>query len=490
MNRKLISNYAFTAIYQVLVMLVPFLTIPYVSRVLGADGVGKEAYVTSIVQLFLIFSILSIPLYGSRQIATKKSIEDVAKEFWSIYTFQFLSSGFMLLIYAVFILFFFEDKSLYWINMFMFLAYASDISWYFIGREEIKKTVLRNTAVKLIGVLLIFMLVKNRNDLWLYILINTSTLFIGQLIMWIPLIKELGFGRKKIIDLKTHLKPILILFIPQVMIQVYILVNRVVLGNVSGEIEVGYYTQANKIIRLTLGIISSVSSVMMPRMASEFSGGNKESLKKYADYSLKFILFLTIPLTFGTIAITPNFVNWFFGPEFGAVSLVLMTMSPVIIVVGLANVFGVQILVSTNQQGKYSLAITIGAILSLIVNIMLVFSLKSLGTTIALLSAEVTGALISMYYARSYFNFSAHARLALKYGFLGAMMLIIIKWFDSFLLMHGVLQTFTDIAIGATIYLIALLAFKDPLLWLVIGKLKIGKKVSSKETKQVSKQSF
>ena len=412
---KLITNYVFTVLYQVLLMLTPFITTPYVSRVLKAEGVGIDAYVVSIVQLFIVFIVLSLPMYGSRQIAIQKDQKGLSKEFWSIFIFQIVVSIINLIVFLLFINIVSEYKQLYYIHLLTLLAYSLDISWYFIGKEEMKKIAIRNMLVKISGIILIFTLIKDVDDLPLYVAINGGTLLIGQLIMWRPLLKELSFVKVTFQDIKLHVTPILSLFLPQLMIQVYVLVNRIVLGNVSGEVEVGFYNQANKVVKIAIGVIASLGTVLLPRMAAEFSKGNMEEIRKYTNYTMQFVLMVTLPMTLGLMAIAPNFVVWFLGDEFLDVSTVLILMSPVIFFVGLANVFGIQILVATNQQKKYSIAITVGAILSLIINFFFVSSLASLATTIALLVAEGVGAIIQMYFARKYFVFKDFLKLFIKY---------------------------------------------------------------------------
>lgn len=458
---KLVSNYLFTVMYQVLLMLTPVVTTPYVSRVLKAEGIGIEAYVASIVQLFIIFIILSLPMYGSRQIAVQKDQLARSKEFWSIFSLQFIGAILNLAIFIIFIMGYAGYKELFFINVLTLLAYSIDISWYFIGKEEMKKIAIRNMVIKLAGIILIFSLVKDVNDLPIYIAINGGTLLIGQLIMWFPLLKEIKFIRPSFSDIKVHVIPIFTLFLPQLMIQVYVLVNKIILGNISGEVEVGYYNQANKIIKIVLGIISSLGTVLLPRMASEFAKGNNAQLKKYTDFTLQFVLMITLPMVFGMIAIAPNFVVWFFGDEFKPVIPVIMVMSPVIFFVGLANVFGVQILVATNQQRKYSIAITVGAVLSLIANFYLVFSLGSLATTIALLVAEAVGALIQMYYARSYFNIMAFIKMALKYSILAVAVFFVARILGTSIELQPVLLTLVQLAAGAAVYIVGLIILKD-----------------------------
>ncbi|MCM3693179.1 flippase [Neobacillus niacini] len=460
---KLISNYLFTVVYQLLLMLTPFITTPYVSRILKAEGIGIDAYVTSIVQLFLVFIILSIPLYGSRQIATKQTQEASSKEFWSIFTFQALVSLVNIFIYFIFVSNVNEYKDLFLINIFTILASSLDISWYFIGKEQMKKIAIRNMIVKIAGIILIFVLVKDFDDLPLYQLINGGTLFIGQLIMWVPLLKEVKIVKYTFKELKAHVQPILVLFLPQLLIQVYVLVNRIVLGNVSGEVEVGFYNQANKVIRIALGVISALGTVLLPRMASEFAKGNHNEINKYINYALQFVLLITLPMTFGMMAIAPNFVEWFLGRDFLEVSSILMIMSPVIFFVGLANVFGVQILISTNQQNKYSISITVGAILSLLINFMLVSPFGSTGTTIALVVAEGVGAIIQMYFARKYYNFGYFLKLFFKYLLISLILFIAASLFAMLVDISPIMITFIQLLIGFVVYFVGLLITRDTL---------------------------
>jgi O-antigen/teichoic acid export membrane protein len=469
---KLISNYLYTVIYQLLLLLTPFITTPYVSRVLKPEGVGTDAYILSIVQLFQIFAILSIPMYGSREIAKKQNLEERSKEFWAVYSIQLFIS---LITVACFLLFIFttnEYRSLFLIHVFTLIASTIDISWYFIGKEQIKRVTTRNIIVRIASIILIFSFVKDVNDLPLYIMINSLTLFTGQLIMWIPLLKEVSFKRIAYRDIKIHLWPIISLFLPQIMVQVYTLVNKIVLGRVSGEVEVGYYTQADKVIRIALGFITALGTVLLPRMAKEFSQGNIESMKKYIHYALQFVLMTTIPMTLGLIGIAPNFVSWFLGKEFTEVIHLLILMSPVIFFVGLANIFGIQILVSTNQQNKYAISITIGALLSLMANSIFVFQFASVATTIALLVAEGAGAMIQMYFARKYFSFRNFVKMFLKYLALSALVFLFVGAVDQISNIRPLLLTFIQLIIGSCVYVAGLIIIKDSIVLTVFHTLK------------------
>lgn len=467
---KLISNYLYTVIYQLLLLITPFITTPYVSRVLKPEGIGTDAYVLSIVQLFLVFAILSIPMYGSRQVATKGNQEERSKEFWSIYSVQLFISLITLVCFIFFIFTVQDNRMLFIIHIFSLASAMVDISWYFIGKEQIKSVTTRNIVVRIVSIILIFTLVKSIDDLPTYIMINATTLFIGQLIMWIPLLKEISFQKIAFHDVRIHIAPILSLFLPQIMIQIYILVNRIVLGLVSGEVEVGFYNQADKVIRLALGFITSLGTVLLPRMAKEFSQGNIDSMKRYIDYALQFVVMITLPMTLGLMGISPNFVKWFLGNEFDAVINLLILMSPVIFFVGLANIFGIQILVSTNQQNKYAIAITVGAILSLITNIIFVPYFASGATAIALLVAEGTGAIIQIYFARKYFHFKNFLKMFVKYFVFSFLVFCSVIAVDDWVNLSPILVTMIQLFIGLCVYLTGLIIVKDKLVMIILKK--------------------
>lgn len=470
--KKLLSNYLFTVMYQLLLLITPFITTPYVSRILKPEGIGIDAYVTSMVQLFTVFITLNLPLYGSRQIASKQNQTQVSKEFWSIFSFQLFMSALNIIVYLGFTGLYAQYKALFFIHIFTLLAYSIDISWYFFGKEQIKRVSIRNMLVKIAGIILIFSFVKDYDDLNMYIAINAGTLFLGQLVMWIPLFREISLVKITFKDVVHHTKPILVLFLPQIMIQVYSLVNKIILGNISGEVEVGFFNQAYKIIALALGIISSLGSVMLPRMASEFSRGNKEEMEKYVDFSLQFVLLITLPMTLGMMGIAPNFVSWFLGEGFYPVVQLLTIMSPVIFFVGLANVFGIQILIGTNQQNKYTIAVTTGAVIALIVNVLLIGSLASTATAIALLTAEATGALLQLYFTRNYFSFRKFFKMIFKYGLLAVILFLSVWVSGKIFNFPAVLLTFVQLLIGAAVYFIGLVLIKDSFIMKVFTVLK------------------
>lgn len=466
---KLATNYIFMVIYQLLIMVTPFITIPYVSRILLPKGIGIDAYVNSIVQMFIVFSMVGIPLYGSRQIAKTETKEETSKEFLSIYLLQVIFTMINFIIYILFISTLDENKKYFIIYSLSILSCALDITWYFNGKEQIKFVAIRNIIVRIIGIALIFLLVKDSKDLFIYILINVLIQLFGQVIMWRPLIRQISFYNISFINLKTHFRPIISLFLPQIIVQVYVLVNKIILGNFSGETEVGFYNQSYKIISLCLGIISSLGTVFIPRISSEYSKGNLENVKKYVNKSLHFVFFITIPMIYGLIAISDNFVNLFFGNGFEKISTLIVIMSPVLLFIGMSTVFGYQILISTNQQIKYTFSVTIGATLSLFINILLVPSLGSIGSSISLLVAEGVGMVIQLFFTRRYFRSNYLIKQFAKYLTFGMIMFFLLLLITNTTEVEPFILLLVQILTGIFIYILMLSIFKDPILKKIIN---------------------
>ncbi|MFF2877742.1 oligosaccharide flippase family protein [Gottfriedia sp. NPDC057991] len=470
---KLASNYLFNVLYQFLVMALPLISTPYVARVLNPEGLGVSSYSTSVVQVFVFFSILGIQVYGNRQIASikHKGLIELSKEFWSIYSVQFLSSMLTVISYLLIINNFVEvNKKIFYIQSIVLIGSLLDISWLFIGLEELKKIVLRNTVVKIVSLLLIFICVKQPEDLYLYILINVFGNLIGQVVMWLQVPKYIKLTSINTDKIKTHIKPIFSLFLPLLFVQIYSVYNKVLLGALVSNKDVGYYDQALKIIQLTLAIVTSLTSVMLPRISSEFAKGNLDNVNYYVNNILRFVLFLTIPMCIGLISISPKLIPWFLGPGYSEVINLLMLMSPIIIFIGCANVFAMQILIPTHQQGKYTISVAIAGTLSLITNIILVKPFGNIGTGIAILVAEGVGAFIQALFVKNYFDFRLVITYSYKYILSASLVGGISFSIGELVNTGGIFITLTQIFVSIIVYLSILLLLKDDLILTLFGK--------------------
>ncbi|MDF9537084.1 oligosaccharide flippase family protein [Bacillus cereus] len=470
---KLISNYIYNTLYQVLILLIPIITIPYVFRVLGPEGVGINAYSLSIVQVFMLFAVLGIPLYGNRQVAAVKKggREVTSRNFWDVYLIQLISSIVFVILYLVFVFFYVENNQLiFYIQLLMLIASMLDISWLFIGLEELKKVVVRNTIVRLVALILIFTFVNSKEDLALYVLINVLTNVFGQILMWTQAFKYINPFRFKDIDLFGHIKPVMLIFLPQVIIQLYVIVDRILLGVLVSEIEVGFYEQALKIVKITLSIVTSVSTVMLPRMAAEFAQGNLAKIRSYSNIVVRFVLCTTLPMTVGLAGVAPTFTTWFFGDGYEKVGILIVIMSPIIVLIGLSNIFGMQILIPIQKQNKLTVSVSVGAIISIIINLILVRYMASMGTAIATLIAEFTVVLVQLFFVKGFINYKKLTKYFVNYGTVSLLMGLIIYLIGMTFKGPILFVTVAQIGIGCFFYFGVLLLFKDEFLLGIINK--------------------
>ena len=307
-----------------------------------------------------------------------------------------------------------------------------DISWFFQGLEEFKKTVTRNIIIKLISVLCIFIFIKNQNDLYLYFLIYVFSTLIGNGSLWLYLPKFLGKVELKELNIFRHLKPTISLFIPQIAIQIYTLLDRTMVGAIiSDKSEVGYYDQGQKIVKMLLAVITSMGTVMLPRIANTFATGDRNMVKNYMNKSFNLVFALAFPLIFGIIAVSKAFVPVFFGPGYDKVAILMSVISPIILLIGISNVTGTQYLLPTKRQKEYTISVFCGAIINFIMNICLIWNYGAIGASIGTVIAELTVTLVQIHFVKNDFDFKEIFKSAKNYLFSSLIMFIICLFIET-----------------------------------------------------------
>lgn len=465
MTMSVKKNYLYNLLYQMTSVLLPVLTIPYVSRVLSADGIGINTVTYANTQYFILLGSLGISIYATKKIATIREKKDkLKKTFWEIFSIQFTGC---ILAYMVFALTLGQSHKygiFYMLQGFYILAAAVDISWYFLGIENFKNASLRSFFAKIISVILIFIFVKTRDDLWKYILINAGTMFVGQLIMWFyvgkDMLKVKEIGKLKI---AIHIMPILALFVPQIATQVYTVLDKTMIDLFKGAVEAGYYDQSQKIVRILLSVVTSLGIVMLPRIANLFSKDDLNEVKKSLRKAFVVISFLSIPITFGLIGISDKFVPILFGNEFLSV-IPLTKISPVlVIIIGLGNVFGTQYLLAIGKNKEYTASVCIGALVNFCFNLLLIPRFAAMGAVIATVSAELSIALIQFWFARVVFDFT-WIKETYKYWVSGILMLAIVRLVGN-VTPISILFLVLQIAVGSLVYFISLIILRDKFLF-------------------------
>ena len=471
-KKSITKNYIYNVAYQILITILPLITTPYVSRVLNAEAIGIYSYTISITTYFILFGSLGVALYGQREIAYYQTDKiKRSKIFWEINILRFVTMTIAMVIYYFIYVRQGEYKIYYEILLIELLANCLDISWFFRGIEEFKKTVVRNTIVKLISVALIFTLVKSVDDLYKYFIIYVLSTAIGNISLWLYLPKYIEKVKINELNILKHLKPTIILFIPQIAVQIYTVLDKTMIGMiVSDKAEVGYYEQSQKIIKLLLSIITSLGTVMLPRMAATFANGDNDKMKEYMKKSFNFVFLLAFPMIIGIDSVASKFVPLFFGNGYEKVTNIIYIISPIILAIGLSNVVGTQYLLPTKRQKEYTISVICGAIINFILNMILIRMFRSLGASIATVIAEFSVTAIQLFAIRKDMNIKKIVNLSKKY-------LVYTRVMGIFVLLIGFKgnNSWTTIIIqgisGMVTYLVMLIILKDEFLLDNINKI-------------------
>lgn len=472
MDKSIKKNYFYNLIYQILIMIIPLITTPYLSRIMGAENIGIYSYTYSVVTYFILFGSLGISTYARREIAyVQDDVKKRTKVFYEIFILKTIT-----LLISIFIYYFCivrnSDYELYYkILLLEIFANIFDISWFFQGLENFKKVVLRNTFVKILSTILIFVLVRNASDLWKYFLIYTLSTFFGNLSFWIGIKKYVCKCTDKL-EIKKHIKPAIMLLLPQISIQIYTILDKVMLGSmINNKSEVGYYEQASKIVRLGLTVVTTLGVVLSTRIASIYSKGNSKEIKEKIYKSFKFVWLLGFPMMIGFIISADNFVPWFYGEGYEEVKTLIKVFSPIVILVGMANVIGTQYLIPTLKQSKYTIAVTISAIINVILNFILIPKFLALGATISSVISELVGMLIQLYFVREELNIRKILFSTRKYLISAIIMALIVSGVTN-KLEPSITNTFIMVSLGGVIYGVILLLMKEEFVYQVLDMIK------------------
>ena len=399
---KVIKNYLYNLSYQILTIILPIITVPYVTRIFTSEALGNYVFYNSIVSYFSLFAMLGIGVYGTKQIA---AASDVSSTFWNIYAIQLIAS---ILAMAVYIIAIFSIPQMGGIIPLIvgitLFAKMIDISWLFSGKEDFKKITIRNTVVRIIGVISIFTFVKSSDDLYLYVFLIVIFDFLGQFVMWVPakkFIKRPSFNTK---IMKRNLHPIALLFLPQVAISLYVVLDRTLLGLLGSYSDVGIYEQGQKLISILLKVVSSLGVVMLPRVANLLSERRDKEAQNMVKFSFILYNLIIFPMIFGLIAVNEVFVKLFLGQNFQDVRYVLYVIVLNIMFVGWTNILGYQVLVVRNKNKEFMLSTTIPAFVSVAVNVAVIPFFGYIGASITSVVVEILVFAIQWYYSRNIIN--------------------------------------------------------------------------------------
>lgn len=477
MKNKIAKNYLYNLIYQLFLIVIPVFVTPYVAHILGDVQSGYYSFSSSIVSYFILLASLGFGYYAQREIA--KYQNDKAKQsisFWEIVIIKFFTMLLSLALYLITIktgIFGEQYMPLMLILSLNIVATAFDVTFIFRGNENFKTIILRNIAIKISVVLCIFIFVKDANDLWKYALIESAGILLGNLVLCISLKGNLAKITLKELRPIRHLAPALILFLPSIAVSIYTSLDKTLIGIIthSGS-ENGNYEYAEKIVKMALTFVTSLGVVMIPRNSQMNAAHGHKSIEHNINLSQHFVFLLGIPLAFGCAVIADNFIPWYLGPDYTKAATLMKILSPLIVIIGLSNVYGLQFLIPTNKDKKFTFAILCGACINFILNIILINLLQSYGAAIATIVAETAVTLIMKTYVNHYIKNDHAFRKALKPFIAGAIMYSIGYILSRNYLSPSISHTIILVTICATIYTISIAILRDSLFLTILHKIR------------------
>ena len=403
--------------------------------------------------------------YGQREIAYHQNDRhEQSRIFYEVCLFRIFSVIVSLLAYYYFILRNIETNYLiFTIQTLNVFALIFDIAWFFQGLEEFGKVVFRNLVVRILSIITLFWLIKSHDDLWLYVCINSSLLLLGGLLVCFYLPQYLEPVAWKEIKIFRNWKIVLQLFLPQIAIQIYTVLDKTMIGLLTGvETENGYYEQAEKIVKMSLMVVTSLGPVMMPRIAASYANKNFDEIRHYLIRSYRFVWLIGLPLFFGLIASIDMVVPWFFGPGFDKVIILVCIFSGLLLAIGINNVTGVQYLISTNKQNIFTFTVTIGAGINFMLNLLLIPRFMSIGAAIASVFAETVIALVQFWFVRDVCTVSHVIKISQNYLLGSLIMFGVLAGLKDFLDLTASIFSVCELSIvGGGVYLGFLYFVKD-----------------------------
>ncbi|QQL51233.1 flippase [Mucilaginibacter ginkgonis] len=461
------KNYFFNLCLSISNLLFPIISFPYVSKIIGPNGVGKVQFITSYAQYFGLIAALGIPVYGIREIAKNKhdrlKLNTVFSELSVIY---FFTSIILTVVYFISILCvtsFKADLNLYiWSASFIILSFTS-VDWFYEGLEQFKAVAIRSMLVRVGSLILMFILIKSGKDYFWYLMIMVITNIANNGINMLRLHKAVSLTFTGL-SLKKHFKPLLYIFSTTIATSMYTMFDTVLLGLLANTHAVGLYTAAVKLSKISLPIVVSSGMVLVPGLAKNLAAKNLKEVQKTLDKSFAFTSLISIPICVGLAVLAPEFITAFSSVKFLDATFSMQIMALLPIIIGFGYFFGFQILVPDSKDKQMLFCVLGGVAASLVLNFVLVPRFEYLGAALANVISELIVTILMFLYVKRLYDFTFRIRPIIT-ATISSLIFVPIVTVLRFTHVNNYLMLITAIPACAMAYwLIQKLIFRQPIL--------------------------
>ncbi|MCM3763518.1 flippase [Neobacillus niacini] len=466
-EKSLKVNFILNFIRVLMLIIFPLITFPYASRVLLPSGIGKVNFAISVVSYFLLFASLGINTYGIREAAKlrndRSQLTKLVKELFTINLF-FSILAYLLLFLALWLIPHFSGyRMLLLICSIQIVAAAIGVEWLYSALEEYTYITIRSIAFQILSLILLFTFVKDSGDYVNYAMITIIASSGSYILNFINSRKYINWFEKSKLDLKKHMKPILVIFSLNLSVNIYTNLDSVMLGFIKGDVAVGLYTAAVKIIKIVGMLITSLGAVLLPRLAFYLNENRESEFDELIKKSLNFVLLLSIPAVIGLSLLSRPIILIFSGEAYLPALIPMQILAPIILLTSISNLTGMQILVPSNRERLLVISVTASAITNFVLNLFFIPKYGVIGASIATLVAEILAMSLQIYFLREYFKGKKLFGYVYQYLIAGLCMAGVV-WGVIQFVQGTFLQVLISVAAGAVTYGLICLLFKNPLL--------------------------
>lgn len=459
-------NFIMNSILTASAMIFPIITYPYVSRILQPEGIGTVSFANSVITYFSMFAQLGVPMYGIR--ACAKVRDDKEKLTRTVQEIMMINMITCLVVYIAFFcsLYFVpqfrQEKILYLIMGSLILFNTVGVEWLYKGLEQYSYITVRSIVFKFIALLAMFLLVHEKED---YVIYGGITIFAAagsNVLNFINLRKYVYLRPVGAYDFRQHIKPISIFFAMSIATTVYTNMDNVMLGFIKGTTENGYYDAAVKIKNILVSFVSSLGTVLLPRVSYYIQTGEREEFSRITKKALNFVFLLSVPLCVYFIIFARSSIYLLSGTLFENSILPMRLIMPTLVFIGLTNIIGLQILVPLGKENQVLYSEIAGAAVNIIVNMLLIPRMGAAGAAIGTVLAEIMVFIVQVYALKdvvvrilkkiSYWKIAT----ALLLASFASVWVSSMNWGDFLILLFSALLFFG-------VYVLALIVFREKL---------------------------
>lgn len=459
MSKSIKVNFIYNSAYQILLILTPIITTPYLSRVIGQDGNGLFSFTQSVTNYFVMFATLGLANYGVRTIA--ECGEDRAKRsktFWDVYLMQLCIGFVVIAAYVCFVVFASSPgERAVWLSWGMWvLAAILDVSWLLFGCQEFRIPTIRSFITRLLSVLVIILGVRGPDYVWVYVVAIAGAFLANSILVWPFVRKYVDWHKPAFRDAVTHLKPNLVLFIPVIATSLYTQLDKIMLGLLGGYQQAGIFDYSEKISKMPLSVITALGAVVLPKMSEFFSQGRYNEGKGLVKSTMWFMLAMAFCFAFGISAIAPEFAPVFLGEGYDVCVPIMCVLSMIIPIICITNVLGVQYLLPLHRDKQFSISTICGGIVNVAINLFAIPRFGAMGAAVATVCAEIAVLSYQAFAVRGELDGRAYVRGALPFVGIGAIMFGVVRLVAVWLtgaLGVGVISLLLEVLIGGIVYL-------------------------------------